>query len=180
MTERLQQSDSNNNKQVINMDFLDREANLYRTSKEILKTNTETIDKAIKDNTKQEVEAVQNAIKTLNDKVDKLMETDFVKDKQKQIDSSQKQMSESIKKASDAFFKVKTYILEKEGLTDEQKQQYIKKLYDKLMDKFMTKEEKMFFERLISGGGGLIIMDGGGMRMGGMGGMGGGLKQLGF
>jgi hypothetical protein len=167
-----QQQDSN--KQVINMDFLDREANLYRTSKEILKTNTETIDKAIKDNTKQEVEAVQNAIKTLNEKVDTILETDFVKDKQKQIDSSQKQMSESIKKASDAFFKVKTYILEKEGLTDEQKQQYIKKLYDKLIDKFMTKEEKMFFERLISGGGGLIIMDGGGMRMGG------GLKQLGF
>jgi hypothetical protein len=169
-------TDSNNN-QVINMDFLDREANLYRTSKETLKSNTDTIDKAIKDNTKQEVEAVQNAIKTLNEKVDKIMETDYVKDKQKQIESSQKQMSESIKKASDAFFKVKTYILEKEGLTDEQKQQYIKKLYEKLMDKFMTKEEKMFFERLISGGGGLIIMDGGGMRMGGMGG---GLRQLGF
>ena len=177
MTERLQQSDSNNNKQVINMDFLDREAKLYRTSKEILKTNTETIDKAIKDNTKQEVEAVQHAIKTLNEKVDKLMETDFVKNKQIEIESSQKQMSESIKKASDAFFKVKTYILEKEGLTDEQQQQYIKKLYDKLIDKFMTKEEKMFFERLISGGGGLIIMDGGGIQMGGMGG---GLKQLGF
>jgi hypothetical protein len=178
MTERLpQQSDSTNN-QVINMDFLDREANLYRASKEVLKSNTETIDKAIKDNTKQEVEAVQNAIKTLNEKVDKIMETDYVKNKQKQIESSQKQMSESIKKASEAFFKVKTYILEKDGLTEEQKQQYIKKLYDKLMDKFMTKEEKMFFERLISGGGGLIIMNGGGIQMGGVGG--GGFKQLGF
>ena len=115
MTERLpQQSDSNNNnRQVINMDFLDREANLYRASKEILKSNTETIDKTIKDNTKQEVAAVQNAIKILNEKVDKIMETDYVKNKQTQIESSQKQMSESIKKASDAFFKVKTYILEK-------------------------------------------------------------------
>lgn len=176
MTERLEQQTESSNNQVINMDFLDREANLYRTSKETLKSNTETIDKAIKDNTKQEVEAVQNAIKILNEKVDKIMETDYVKDKQKQIESSQKQMSESIKKASDAFFKVKTYILEKEGLTEEQKQQYIKKLYEKLMDKFMTKEEKMFFERLISGGGGLIIMNGGGMQIGG----GGGFKQLGF
>lgn len=174
MTERLPQSDSNN-RQVINMDFLDREANLYRSSKETLKSNSETIDKTIKDNTKQEVEAVQNAIKILNEKVEKIMETDFVKDKQKQIESSQKQMSDSIKKASDAFFKVKTYILEKDGLTEEQKQQYIKKLYDKLMDKFMTKEEKMFFEKLISGGGGLIVMNGGDIKMGG-----GGFRQLGF
>lgn len=176
MTERLPQySDSNNNnRQIMNMDFLDREANLYHSSKDILKSNSATIDKTIKDNTTKEVEAVQNAIKVLNQKVEKIMETDFVKDKQKEIESSQKQMSESIKKASDAFFKVKTYILEKEGLTEDQKQQYIKKLYDKLMDKFMTKEEKMFFEKLISGKGGVIIMNGGGIEMGG------GLRQLGF
>jgi len=175
MTERLPQHSESNNRQVINMDFLDREANLYHSSKEVLKSHSDTIDKTIKDNTKTEVEAVQTAIKILNEKVEKIMETDFVKDKQKQIESSQKQMSESIKKASDAFFKVKTYILEKDGLTEDQKQQYIKKLYEKLMDKFMTKEEKMFFEKLISGGGGLIVMNGGDIKM-----KGNGLKQLGF
>jgi len=173
MTERLQQSGSS--KQVINMDFLDREASLYHRSKEVLKTTTETIDKAIKDNTKQEVEDVQVAIKKLNEKVDKIMETDFVKEKKKAIESSQTQMSESIKKASDAFFKVRTYILDKDGLTSEQKEAYIKKLYDKIIDKFMTKEERDFFEKLISGGGGLVIMDNGNIRMGG-----GGLKQLGI
>jgi hypothetical protein len=175
MTERLPQQSDSNNRQIMNMDFLDREANLYHSSKEILKSHTETIDKTIKDNTTKEVESVQNAIKVLNEKVEKIMETDFVKDKQKQIESSQKQMSESIKKASDAFFKVKTYILEKDGLTAEQRQQYIKKLYDKLMNKFMTKEEKMFFEKLVSGGGGLIVMNGGGIKMGGE-----GFRQLGF
>ena len=175
MTERLPQQSDSNNRQIMNMDFLDREVNLYHSSKEILKSHTETIDKTIKDNTTKEVESVQNAIKVLNEKVEKIMETDFVKDKQKQIESSQKQMSESIKKASDAFFKVKTYILEKDGLTEEQRQQYIKKLYDKLMNKFMTKEEKMFFEKLVSGGGGLIVMNGGGIKMGGE-----GFRQLGF
>ena len=175
MTERLPQQSDSKNRQIMNMDFLDREANLYHSSKEILKSHTETIDKTIKDNTTKEVESVQNAIKVLNEKVEKIMETDFVKDKQKQIESSQKQMSESIKKASDAFFKVKTYILEKDGLTEEQRQQYIKKLYDKLMNKFMTKEEKMFFEKLVSGGGGLIVMNGGGIKMGGE-----GFRQLGF
>ena len=155
-------------KQVVNLDFLDREAQLYRNSKETLKTTGELVNKTIIDNTKKEVEDVQNAIKKLNEKVDKIMETDFIKNHQKTIESSQKQMSESIKKASDAFFKVRTLILEKQGLTDQQKQQYIKKLYDKIIDNFMTKEEKDFFERLIRGNG-IVIMGG----MGGMGGIGG-------
>ncbi len=41
----------------------------------------------------------------------------FVKEKKNSIESSQKQMTESIKKAYEAFVKVKDYIKEKEGLT---------------------------------------------------------------
>jgi hypothetical protein len=97
--------------------------------------------------------------------MDAIMQTDFVKEKRNAIESSQEQMSNSIKKAYDAYFKVRTYIIEKEGLTDEQKQVYIKKLYNKIIDKFMTAEEKAMFERLISGGGLFIMNNGsGGMR----------------
>ena len=70
------------NNQIVNLDFLDREAILYKQSKDTLKTTSETIDKAITDNTKKEVEDVQNAIKILNNKVEKIMETDYIKDKQ--------------------------------------------------------------------------------------------------
>ena len=150
---------SNNSNQIVNLDFLDREAALYKQSKENLKNTGEIIDKVIKQNTKEEVEEVQNAIKKLNEKVERIMETDFVKDKQNAIESSQKQMTESIKKAYEAFVKVKNYIQEKEGLSQEQKSQYIKKLYHKIIDKFMTPEEKEFFERLISGNG-IIMMNG--------------------
>jgi len=163
------------NNQIVNLDFLDREAMLYKQSKDTLKTTSETIDKAIIDNTKKEVEDVQNAIKILNNKVEKIMETDYIKDKQNVLEASKNQMHESIKKASEAFFKVKKYIQEKDGLSEEQKQQYTKKLYDKIIDKFMTQEEKKLFEQLISNN--IIIMNSNGMRLGGGGR---GMSQLRF
>jgi len=160
--------------QLTNLDFLDREAQLYKQSKETLKNSGKLIDKAIKDNTKQEMEEVQNAVKALNDKVDRIMKTDFVKDKQDKIKSSREQMLKSIEMASQAFFKVRTIILDKDSLNQEQKQQYIKKLYDKIIEKFMTAEEKKLFEQIIAGNG-IIIMNGNGIRLGGgMGGIGGG------
>ena len=107
---------------------------------------------------------MQCAIKKLNEKVEAIMQTDFVKEKQTAIEASQEQMSSSIKKAYEAYFKVRTYILEKEGLDDEQKQAYIKKLYHKIIDKFMTPEEKSMFERLVSGGGIYIMNNGLGVR----------------
>lgn len=168
-----------NENRVVNLDYLDREAAIYKNSKEQLKLNSEMIDKAIKDNTKKEVEDVQNAIKLLNEKVDKIMNTDFVKEKESNIKKSKEQMTKSIELASNSFFKVRKYILEKEGLTSEQKQEYIKKLYDKIIDKFMTKEERNLFERFILGNG-IIIMGPGGMsQLGGGGGLG-GMNSIGF
>jgi hypothetical protein len=160
MTDFNDNTQCNSNK-LVSLDFLDREAMLYKQSKETLKTNGEIIDKVIKKNTEKEVEEVQCAIKKLNEKVDAIMKTDFVKEKQCAIEESQEQMSSSIKKAYDAYFKVREYIIEKEGLTDEQKQGYIKKLYHKIIDKFMTAEEKDMFERLVSGGG--LFMNNGSM-----------------
>ena len=157
MTDLSDTSQCNSNK-IVSLDFLDREAALYKQSKESLKTNGEIIDKVIKKNTEKEVEEVQCAIKKLNEKVEAIMQTDFVKEKQTAIEDSQEQMSSSIKKAYEAYFKVRTYILEKEGLDDEQKQVYIKKLYHKIIDKFMTPEEKSMFEMLVSGGG-LFMMN---------------------
>jgi hypothetical protein len=154
--------DECNSNKLVSLDFLDREAMLYKQSKETLKTNGEIINKVIKKNTETEVEEVNMAMKKLNEKVDAIMKTDFVKEKQCAIEESQEQMSSSIKKAYDAYFKVRDYIIEKEGLTDEQKQVYIKKLYHKIIDKFMTAEEKAMFEKLVSGGG-LYIMNNGSM-----------------
>ena len=155
-----------NNNQLAELNSLDREGQLYRSSKESIKKNAELIDKAIKDNTTKEVEDVQLAIKKLNEKVEKIMETDFIKGKQQSIEDSQKQMKESVNKATEVFFKVRQIIVSKEGISDEKKQAYIKKLYERIIDKFMTKEERLFFERLVKNNG--VIFINGGMKSNGM------------
>ena len=149
--------------QLTNLDFLDKEAQLYKISKDSIKENGEVIDKAIQQNTKKEFEDVQNAVKVLNDKIDRIMKTDFVKNKQTKIKEYREQMTKSVKLASDTFFKVRDIILTKD-ISETEKQQYIKKLYNKIIDKFMTKEEKAFFEKLISNNG---IITGHGIKLSG-------------
>ena len=80
---------------------------------------------------------------------------------------SEKQMISSIKSAADTFFKVSKVIKEKEGLTPEMKKQYHEKLYNKILDKFMTKEEKEMFNRLVNSG--PIMIMGGNQMLGGRG-----------
>lgn len=151
-----------NNNQLVDLNSLDREGQLYRSSKDRIEKTYKLIDKTVKENTKKEVEDVQLAIKKLNEKVEKIMQTNFIKDKQKSIEDSQKQMKESISKATEVFFKVREIIISKEGINEEKKQAYIKKLYESIIDKFMTQEERMFFESLVKNNG--VIFVNGGMR----------------
>ena len=83
------------------------------------------------------------------------------------IEQSEKQMISSIKPAADTFFKVSKVIKEKEGLTPEMKKQYHEKLYNKILDKFMTKEEKEMLNRLVNSG--PIMIMGGNQMLGGRG-----------
>jgi hypothetical protein len=139
-------------RQVVSLNNLDREAQLYKQAKNDIVTNTKILQEAIDKNTKEEVEAVQVAIKNLNSKVEKIMEHDFVKEKNQIIERSEKQMIQSIKSAADTFFKVRKVIHEKDELSHEHKIKYEQKLLDKILDKFMTKEEKDIFNKIVNGG----------------------------
>ena len=87
------------------------------------------------------------------------METNYVKERQQKIEEAQQQMMKSIKEASNTFFQVREVIRSKDNLSDEEKYQYEDKLFNKILDKFMTKEEKELFTRIISAG--PILMLGG-------------------
>ena len=158
------QNDSQPQNQIVNFSYLDREAELYKQSKTTLKQNADEIQTAIETNTKEEVQKVQEAINNLNKKVEKIMETDYIKGKKKKIEEAQQQMMKSIKEASNTFFKVRDVIRAKENLSDEEKHQYEDKLFHKILDKFMTKEEKELFTRIISSGPLLMLGGGGGNR----------------
>ena len=146
-------------KQLINFDFLDREASLYHSAKTTIEDNNKIIHDTIKKNTEQEYNDVNNAIKKLNDKIDTLMKNEFIKDKQTTIESANTQMKKSIEVASKTFFKVKKIIYDKQDLSLETKKKFEKKLYDKIINKFMTEEEKQLFEQLMKSGN-IIIMGG--------------------
>jgi len=147
------------NKQIVNLDYLDREAQLFKQARNNINENTKIVREAIDKHTKTEVEAVQNAILNLNKKVQQILETDFVKEKTELIEKSEEQMIKSSKLAAQTFFKVRKIIHEKQELTQEQKVQYEHKLYNKIIDKFMTPEEKELFNRIVRSGN-VILMGG--------------------
>ena len=140
------------NKKLVNLDYLDREAQLFKQARNNIEENSKIVREAIDKNTKTEVEAVQSAIQNLNKKVKQILDTDFVKEKTNIIEKSEEQMIKSSKLAAQTFFKVRKIIHEKQELTQEQKMQYEEKLYDKILDKFMTPQEKDLFNRIVRSG----------------------------
>jgi hypothetical protein len=152
MTERLPQDTSGSSRQLVNLNYLDREAQLYKSSKNTLVETSKELDNLVEENTKQEVAEVEAAIERLNKKVESIMKTDFVQERKQKIEAAQEQMMKSIKEASNTFFKVREVIRAKENLSKEEKAQYTEKLFHKILDKFMTEEEKELFTRIISAG----------------------------
>ena len=152
MTEPVYQESSTQKNQLVNLNSLDRAATLYKSSSSTLKENSKIIKNTIDEHTKEEVKQIQEAINRLNQKVEKLMETDYIKDKKAKIVEAQKNMMNSIKEASKTFFQVRDIILQKNHLSKEEKEQYIDKLFHKILDKFLSKEEKELFMKFIQAG----------------------------
>jgi len=144
---------------LVNMDFLDREAQLYKKAKQELEQSSLNIQTTIKNNTKEESDAVQRAIDILNKKVEYILNEDTVKDEQKKIEKSQEQMDISINTGVKTFFKIRDIIRSK-NLGDKQTQTMEKKAYDKIISKFLTQNEIDMFERMISMGP-IMVMPGG-------------------
>ena len=144
-------------RKLVNLDYLDREAQLFKQARNNIETNTKIVREAINKNTKNEVEAVEQAIKNLNKRVQQILDTDLIKERTNIIEKSEEQMIKSSKLAAQTFFKVRKIIHEKKELTKEQQLQYEEKLYNKILDKFMTPEEKDFFNKLIKSGNFSII-----------------------
>jgi hypothetical protein len=144
-------------RKLVNLDYLDREAELFKQARNNIETNTKIVREAINKNTKHEVEEVEQAIKNLNKRVQQILDTDLIKERTNIIEKSEEQMIKSSKLAAQTFFKVRKIIHEKKELTKEQQLQYEEKLYNKILDKFMTPEEKDFFNKLIKSGNFSII-----------------------
>ena len=139
------------NMSLTNFNFLDREAALYKASKEKMEENAKFIQKSIDDNTKREKQAVEDAIKALNNKLDQIMEHEEIKKAQNNIEEADKQMTTSVDTAVKAYFNIKKKINEMD-MENEKKREYCNKVYKKIIGKFLSEEEIALFERMISMG----------------------------
>lgn len=144
---------------MVNLDFLDREAQLYRTASNEIKDTSNLVQKTIDEHTKTEVADVENAIKKLNGKIEKIMQTDFIKTQKTTMEKAREQINKSMETARDTFFKVKKVIDNHQTLTPDKKSEMEKKLYNKIIDKFLTKEEKDLFNRMMTNNG-IVILGG--------------------
>ena len=140
------------NKQVFNFEVLDKQAEIYKESKQNMIDTSNQIRTTIMTETKKEYEEVQEAVNRLNVKLDQVMQRDDIKQAQTDLESYQKKMAISIEIAAKAFFKIKKFINSKENLTREQKKGYEEKVYKKIISKFLTPEEIELFEKLVKQG----------------------------
>ena len=62
MTERSTQEISGSSRQIINLNYLDREAHIFKTSKQTLVESSKQLEDVIEENTKQEVADIEAAI----------------------------------------------------------------------------------------------------------------------
>jgi hypothetical protein len=160
---------------IARLDFLDREAALYKNARNKVEETSDFIQNQIDIGTKIEQEKVESAIKELNSKVQTIIDSKEVKEKEDLIKEQNEIIKKSIKVGFETYKKICKIIDEKPNLTLKQRNEYKKKLYEKLMDKFMTEKEKELFANLINMKGMPIVI------MGGPNGqMGGGMRSLGF
>lgn len=136
------------NNQLSKLDFLDKQATIFKNSKKIIEKNDKEIQEIVTHNTKKEVDDVQKAINALNLKLDQIMKSDVIKEKSNIINEESKKMKLTIEVAANTFFKIRKMLYEKD-LTRQQRIEYEKKVYDKIISKFLTEEEIRQFQELI-------------------------------
>merc|ERR1711966_346243 len=88
-------------------------ATIFKNSKQNLENNTKQLNNIITQNTKKEVEDVQQALDILNEKLAKIMKSDIIKEKKASIEEDHKRMKLSIEVAANTFFKVRKMLYEK-------------------------------------------------------------------
>lgn len=135
---------------LVNWNSIDSASRDYKRAKQNLNNIDEYISKTIEDNTQHELQALKKATEDYNRKIESILNSEKIKRLNAEAEKNYDSIKKSVKVAFETYKKVKKIIYEKKDLTTEEKKQYEHKLYQKLMDKFMTKEEKEIFEKIMT------------------------------
>lgn len=131
------------------INFLEKEAALFKRARNNIDEAVIFIQTQVEENTKEERQAVQDAISNLNAKIKKVVESDEIKSKEKMIQEQNELIKKSVKIAMETYKNVKQIIDNNDTLSTEKKEEYCAKLYDKIISKFLTEKEKRIFQQMI-------------------------------
>ena len=135
---------------LVNWNSINGASQEYHQAKNNLERIDKYISKTIEDNTVNELNALKKATENYNKKIESILESSQMKKIENEAKKNYETIKKSIKIAFETYKKVKQIIYDKKDLTLEEKKEYEKKLYQKLMDKFMTDEEKKIFEKIMT------------------------------
>ena len=111
----------------------------FKQNKDESKKLESKINKYIQDNTTQEKQQLESAIKNYNNKIKSVMSN-----KQSEIDQINNyhtQMNETLQQTYDAFYDATNKILQNDNLSNDQKEKKIQQISEYIMDNLYTKEE---------------------------------------
>ena len=142
---------------IAHFNGLDKAGIAYKEAKLNLEKSEAYIQKKIENEAHQEKLNIEKAISDYNNKIKQILDSDDIRSREREMAKHNEVMKKSIKIAFETYTKVKEIIYNKDNLSDNDKREYEKKLYDKIIDKFMSEEEKELFKQLMKRGNVIIV-----------------------
>ena len=120
----------------------------FKQNKDESKKLESKINKYIQDNTTQEKQQLEAAIKNYNNKIKSVMSNR--QNEIDQINNYHTQMNETLQQTYDAFYDATNKILQNDNLSNDQKEKKIQQISEYIMDNLYTKEEIDQFKKFAS------------------------------
>jgi hypothetical protein len=123
---------------------------VYKANHKQLKSREAKINKLIKDNTQQEKQNVEDAIKALNLKINQIVESDEVKQEMGKMEQNHKSMMLSLQSVMSKFNHGRQLIMARKDIPLQKKKECIKTIFDKLLDKLYEPEDVKAFKQMFN------------------------------
>jgi len=133
--------------ELVNPNDLGVYCNRFKTSNQQLKETGKIIEDTVKKYTAEEVLAVENAVKALNEKIEKIIEHPKMTEYKTKTENLQKDMFKSLEYVMKIFEKFRKKTIERKDITSEEKMKTIKLAFDKIQEQLFSKEEIEIFKQ---------------------------------
>lgn len=122
----------------------------YKSARSEFMKREEKAQKFINDETKEEKDLLDKAIKKYNDKMESIIKTDKFKKIEKEAEQYSQEMNKNLMKAKNTFIKIQEDISKRDDWDSKKKGKKIQELYDYILEKLYTKEEVDQFKKIMN------------------------------